>query len=90
MKQIKCIKLNKTAPALDRVPYPGELGQKILANVSKEAWSMWLKHQTLLINENNLNMMDNTAQKYLKEQLEKFFFSDKGADKVAGWTPTKT
>lgn len=87
MKTVHCIKLNKELPALERAPYPGELGQKILASVSKEAWALWLNHQTMLINENSLNMIDDKAQKYLKEQLEKFFFSNKGADRISGWTP---
>ncbi len=87
MNTVKCIKLNQELEALDRAPYPGELGQRILANVSKEAWQLWLDHQTMLINENNLSMMDSSAQSYLKEQMEKFFFSSEGADKIQGYTP---
>jgi Fe-S cluster biosynthesis and repair protein YggX len=44
-----------------------------------------LDHQTMLINENNLNMLDENAQSYLKEQMEKFFFSVEGADDIAGY-----
>ncbi len=84
-KMVDCIKLKKKAPALERAPYPGELGKKILNSVSQEAWQMWLSYQTMLINENSLNMLDVKAQKYLKVQLEKFFFSKKGADKISGW-----
>ncbi len=89
MKTVHCIKLKKQLEALDRAPMPGELGQRILGAVSKEAWGLWLNHQTMLINENNLNMMDDKAQQYLKEQLEKFFFSEEGADKIAGWKAPK-
>jgi len=87
MNKVKCIKLNEELEGLDRAPYPGELGKKILANVSKQAWQMWLDHQTMLINENNLSMMDSEAQKYLKEQMDKYFFSSEGADKIQGYTP---
>lgn len=87
MTTLTCIKTKKIGKALARAPYPGELGKRILANVSVEGWQLWLAHQTLLINENNLNMLDETAQKYLKSQLEKFFFSDESLDKVTGWTP---
>jgi len=87
MNKVKCIKLNEELEGLDRAPYPGELGKKILANVSKQAWQMWLDHQTMLINENNLSMMDSEAQKYLKEQMDKYFFSSEGADKIEGYTP---
>ena len=87
MNTVHCVKLNQTLEALNRAPYPGELGQRILANVSKQGWQLWLDHQTMLINENNLSMMDPGAQAYLKEQMEKFFFSDEGADAIQGYTP---
>lgn len=88
MNTLRCIKLNKTLEALDRAPYPGELGQRILSNVSKQGWQLWLDHQTMLINENNLNMLDEKAQAYLKQQMEKFFFSEEGADDIQGYKPT--
>ncbi len=87
MNIVKCIKLNQKLEALDRTPYPGELGQKILNNISKQGWKLWLEHQTMLINENNLNLMDSNAQNYLKEQMEKFFFSKEGADNIKGYIP---
>ena len=57
-RQIHCEKLNK-AECLDAPPIPGELGQKIFAQISKEAWQMWINHQTMLINENRLSMIDH-------------------------------
>ncbi|MDC9715261.1 MAG: oxidative damage protection protein [Gammaproteobacteria bacterium] len=86
MNTVNCVKLNQEGEALERAPYPGELGKRILANVSKQGWQAWLDHQTMLINENNLNMLDEKAQSYLKEQMEKFFFSEQGADDIAGYT----
>ena len=88
MNIIRCIKLNQDLPALERAPYPGELGRKILEQVSSDAWQLWLTHQTMLINENHLSMIDPKAQKFLKEQLEQFFFGDGGA-KIQGYTPEK-
>ena len=87
MKRVNCVKLNQELEALERPPYPGELGQKILKHVSKQGWQLWLDHQTMLINENNLNLMDTQAQSYLKEQMDKFFFSTEGADAIQGYTP---
>ena len=55
-RTIQCIKLNKEAEGLDFPPVPGELGKKIYLQVSKEAWADWLKHQTMLVNENRLNL----------------------------------
>ena len=70
MNTVQCVKLDQELEALDRAPYPGELGKRILAGVSKQGWQLWLDHQTMLINENNLNMLDEKAQSYLKEQME--------------------
>ena len=85
MNLINCIKLNKQLEGLERAPYPGELGKKILNSVSKEAWQMWLDHQTMLINENNLNLFEESSQKYLKEQMDKYFFSDDDVDQIQGY-----
>ena len=88
MNTVKCIKLNKELEALDRAPYPGDLGKKILESVSKEAWHQWLDYQTMLINENSLNLFDESSQIYLKQQMENYFFSDEdNVDKIAGYKP---
>jgi len=87
MSKVYCVKLNKELEGLERAPYPGELGNKILDSVSKDAWQMWLDHQTMLINENNLNLFEESSQSYLKEQMEKYFFSDNDLDQIKGYTP---
>ena len=88
MNTVYCIKLNKELEGLDRAPYPGELGKNILNSVSKEAWQQWLDYQTMLINENNLNLFEESSQSYLKQQMEKYFFSDDDdVDKIEGYTP---
>ena len=85
-RTVKCIKLGREAEGLDRPTYPGELGKRIFENVSKEAWAQWLKHQTMLVNENRLNLADPHARKYLAEQMEKHFFGE-GADVATGYVP---
>ena len=88
MNTVNCIKLNKKLEGLDRAPYPGELGKRILESVSKEAWQQWLDYQTMLINENSLNLFDESSQSYLKQQMENYFFSEEGkVDKIEGYTP---
>jgi len=84
---LHCIKLGKDLEGLERAPYPGELGKRILENVSKDAWQMWLDHQTMLINENNLNLFEASSQSYLKEQMEKYFFAVDDLDSIQGYTP---
>jgi len=85
-RMVKCIKLGIEAEGLDFPPVPGELGKKVWENVSKEAWQQWIRHQTMLINENRLNMMDPAARKYLTEQMERHFFGT-GADAASGYIP---
>ncbi len=85
-RMVNCIKLGKEAEGLDFPPYPGELGKRLWESVSKEAWAAWLKHQTMLVNENRLNLADAQARKYLAKQMEAHFFGD-GAEVAAGYTP---
>ncbi|ALL65699.1 MULTISPECIES: oxidative damage protection protein [Paraburkholderia] len=85
-RMVQCTKLGKEAEGLDFPPLPGELGKRIYESVSKEAWQQWLKQQTMLINENRLNMADPRARQYLMKQTEKFFFGE-GADQATGYVP---
>lgn len=85
-RTVQCVKLGREGEGLDFPPYPGELGKKIWTSISKEAWSLWLKHQTMLINENRLNMADARARQYLLKQTEKYFFGE-GADQAMGYVP---
>lgn len=71
-----CLKLKKEAQGLDRAPLPGELGQRILNNISHEAWQQWLGQQTIIINEYRLNPMDPQARQFLQEQLLEFLFDE--------------
>jgi Fe-S cluster biosynthesis and repair protein YggX len=73
---VKCVLLGTEAEGLDRVPYPGELGQRIYENVSRQAWQQWLAHQTMLINEYRLTPIEPKARQFLVEEMEKFFFGE--------------
>lgn len=83
---VNCVVLKKEAEGLDKAPYPGELGQRILENASKEAWAMWMKQQTMLMNENKLSPIDPKHRQFLLEEMEKFFFGE-GSKTVDGYTP---
>jgi Fe-S cluster biosynthesis and repair protein YggX len=85
-RMVQCIKLGREAEGLDFPPYPGELGKRIYESVSKEAWQAWLRHQTMLVNENRLSMADPQARKWLAEQMELHFFGS-GAETPAGYVP---
>jgi Fe-S cluster biosynthesis and repair protein YggX len=73
-RTVNCVILQKEAEGLDFAPYPGDLGQRIYDNVSKEAWQRWLAHQTMLINEYRLTPIEPEARKFLETEMEKFFF----------------
>tara|TARA_Y100000817_G_scaffold280076_1_gene243858 strand:- start:323 stop:589 length:267 start_codon:yes stop_codon:yes gene_type:complete len=88
MTKVYCVKLQKEAEGLDYMPYPGEIGERILANISSEAWQMWVNHQTMLINEMRLTPVDPKARKLLEEEMEKFLFGE-GSAKPEGFTPEK-
>ena len=73
-RTVQCVVLKREAEGLAYLPYPGELGQRIYDNASKEAWAQWLKHQTMLINEYRLSPIEPKARKFLVAEMEKFFF----------------
>lgn len=85
-RMVFCRKHKKELEGLDQPPYPGPKGQDLYENVSKQAWMEWMQHQTMLINEKRLNMMDMTARSYLMEQMEKFFSGEK-VDHIEGYVP---
>jgi Fe-S cluster biosynthesis and repair protein YggX len=78
--------LKQPAEGLDYAPYPGELGQRIFDNVSKQGWQQWLKHQTMLLNEYRLSPIEPKARKFLVAEMEKFFFGT-GSEKPAEFVP---
>jgi Fe-S cluster biosynthesis and repair protein YggX len=85
-RTVHCVVLGTEAEGLEYVPYPGELGQRIYENVSKEGWQRWVKHQTMLLNEYRLSPIDPKARKFLVAEMEKFFFgggSEKPTEYVA-------
>ena len=85
-RTVQCSKLGKELPGLDFVPMKGELGQRIYEEISQEAWGLWLKHSTLVINERRLNPSEPEARKVLYEQLEQFLFGG-GAEMPEGYVP---
>lgn len=85
-RMVNCVYLKKEAEGLDRPTYPGDLGQRIFDNVSKEAWGMWVKQQTILLNEYRLSPINAKDRKFLEEEMEKFFFGG-GASEVDNFVP---
>lgn len=76
MHTVHCVKLGKRAEGLERPPWPGELGERIYQNISKEAWKEWLGQQTILINEQNLSPINPEHKALLTAAMEKWFFGE--------------
>ncbi|MFZ3201957.1 MAG: oxidative damage protection protein [Candidatus Acidiferrales bacterium] len=88
VRMVKCVKLGRELPGLDRIPWKGELGKRVYENVSKEAWKAWVEHSKMLMNEFRLNPLDPNSQKVMEEQMETYFFGD-GAKLPEGYVPPK-
>lgn len=83
---VQCAKLQRELPALDRPPFPGELGERVFENISKDAWAQWKDYSVLLINHYGLNLADPEAQQFLTTQMEEFLFGG-GGEMPEGWSP---
>ncbi len=74
VRTVKCVLLGEELPGLERPPYPGALGERIYAEVSQQAWQQWLRHQTMLINEYRLSVIEPKARTFLEQEMRKFLF----------------
>ena len=83
---VSCVKLGRALPAMKRAPFPGALGQRILENVSQQAWEMWEAQSVIVMNHYGLSMADPEARKFLMQQCEDFFFGA-GARLPEDWVP---
>jgi|TARA_B100001964_G_scaffold6530_2_gene7178 Fe-S cluster biosynthesis and repair protein YggX len=85
-KKIFCKYYKRELDQMERPPYPGSLGERVYLNISKEAWDLWLEHQTMLINENRLSMVDPSARAYLQNEMIKFLFQG-GSERPKEYIP---
>ena len=76
---VKCMKMQKELPGLDEVPWPGELGERIYANISKEAWALWEENMKMILNEYRLMPWQKEAQTMMAQKMEEFFFGEGSA-----------
>lgn len=83
-----CQKYQKDLPALTTPPLPGQRGQELVNNISKQAWDEWMEHQTRLINEKRLKVFQPEVREYLQDQMKKFFNNEK-LDQIEGYVPPK-
>ncbi|HMO17052.1 MAG TPA: oxidative damage protection protein [Oligoflexia bacterium] len=71
--KIFCSKFKEELPALESVPFPGELGERIKNEVSERAWRLWSEDMMIkVINEYRLNLADSSDYETLLGQMKSF------------------
>lgn len=75
-RTVQCVVLKVEAEGLDSPPHPGELGERIYANVSREGWQQWLERLTIIINENGLTTADPQSMEMIEKHMLGFFFDE--------------
>ena len=76
VRMVRCVVLKREAEGLEQPPHPGELGQRIYENVSKEGWGEWLKRLQMIINENQLNSADARSIEIIEQHMLGFLFGE--------------
>ena len=75
-RTVQCVVLKIEAEGMDKPPHPGELGQRIYENVSREGWEKWLERLTTIINENGLSTADEQSIELIEKHMLGFFFDE--------------
>ncbi len=85
-RTVFCQFLDKEAEGLAFQLYPGDVGKRIFDNISKEAFGLWQKKQTMLINEKKMNMMNVDDRAFLEQAMLDYLF-DKKEPEIEGYVP---
>lgn len=75
-RTIFCTKLQKELPGLEEPPFDTDLGHKIYANISQQAWNQWTEFCKMLLNEYRLNPARREDQEVIVRQMEQYFFGE--------------
>ena len=76
MRMVMCKVLKTEAEGLDAPPYPGEIGERIYENISKQGWMEWLNRLTTIINENGLSTADPANLEIIEQHMIGFLFDE--------------
>lgn len=77
-RMVMCVVLKREAEGLDEPPHPGEVGNRIYHNVSKEGWQQWLERLQMIINENQLSTADPRSLAVIESHMVGFLFGEGG------------
>ena len=87
-RTVFCQNLQKEGDGLDYQLYPGDIGKRIFDNICKEAWTIWQKKQTMIINEKKMNMMNPEDRSFLEKAMVAYLFEGIEPE-IEGYTPEK-
>jgi Fe-S cluster biosynthesis and repair protein YggX len=79
---VKCVRCGQARLGFDRAPFPGAIGQRIVAEICQDCWGQWVRQQTMLINHYGLNVMDPQARSFLTKNMQAFLFGTGAAEDV--------
>ncbi len=82
MSTVRCRRCEEDAPRLERPPFKGERGERIVEQICRNCWGEWLQHQTLLINHYGLDPRDRKSQEFLYSQIDDVLLGDGEAEQV--------
>ena len=86
MPKVFCKKYKQNLDGMTFPPMPGQLGKVLMDNYSQKAWEDWFNMQTMLINENRLDLSNKESRKWLNQQMQ-LFFENEGYQKPKGFVP---
>ena len=78
-RMVQCAKLGQSLLAMVYKPFDDELGARIVAEISQDAWSQWIEHSKMIVNEYRLDLTSEKSHTTLKEQCEEFLFGEAAA-----------
>jgi len=72
MADVTCSRCGSTGPGLERAPFPGPLGESVVAETCAACWREWLGMQVKIINEYRLNPSEAQHFDFLTAQMKAF------------------
>ena len=82
MPEVTCSRCGNTRAGFDKPPFPGPIGQRIVAEICQQCWEDWKRQQMMLINHYGLNLMDPQARSFLTKNMTGFLFKAGGTEDV--------
>ena len=76
MRNIKCARLGRELPGLEKPPFGGPIGQEIYERVSAEAWGEWVEMQIKIVNEYRLDLSEKDDRERLNREMRSFLKLD--------------